>query len=161
MPLTSVQLDAWFTNAPPTEAQRVKHAAIDEVYKRVEATIAKQLVNLGKGPRHRLFEVEDHIRDEALEAISRAFRELAEVIDTHAPDSADKTAAFRCLRLSRSATNDLLVGTHAMALLERAGLSTDAAPITEKWALQLIDIVFVELAKARWQAVDAIAAGAT
>lgn len=40
--------------------------------------------------------------------VNLAAREFMVAIDTHAPDSADKTAAIRCVRLARNAANEAL-----------------------------------------------------
>ena len=44
----------------------------------------------------------------AYDEVSLAARMFIEVIDAQAPDSADKTAAIRCVRLARNAANEAL-----------------------------------------------------
>lgn len=58
-----------------------------------------------------------HAPDGFLE-VTRVMRELAEAINDNAPESADKSAAIRNVRLAREALNDLLsqVGTGSVVV---------------------------------------------
>jgi hypothetical protein len=128
MPLTPEQLDNWFTYHAPTPETAPKYAAI--VKAQLDADFA---VGVFASP-----DCDDpaHVRHDNINA---ALRDFAVVIDTNAPDSADKTAAIRCVRLARNAANE--------------------AVVNPKGAPRLIAISVTEIQKARWQANSAIACG--
>ena len=132
MPLTSDQLDNWFTYHAPTEETAPKYAAI----RAAEAACLKVIEEAWSGP------TTDRTAHDRVNAVMRAF---AEVIDKYAPDSADKTAAIRCVRIARNAANEELV------LIQSSG-GSGGNPAVER---QVND----NLRAARWQANSAIACG--
>lgn len=77
------------------------------------------------------------------DVINDALRQFAEVIDANAPDSDDKTAAIRCVRLARNALNE-----HIAACI--GGFPTHINCLAEAHR---------QLVLARWQANSAIACG--
>lgn len=82
-----------------------------------------------------------------INATTRAF---LVVIDTTAPDSADKTAAIRCARLARNAANE------AIQTCQREG----DTPIHRWTTVDVLEqMAHTEVTKARWQACSAIACG--
>jgi hypothetical protein len=128
MPLTAEQLDNWFTYHAPTEETTPRYAAIREAeaacvhgFNHVNACVDEP-AGVGYGN---------------INACARAY---AIAIDTNAPDSADKTAAIRCVRIARNAANEAVTKAGG----ERA---------------RLFAIANTELQKARWQANSAIACG--
>lgn len=129
MPLTSDQLDNWFTYHAPTEETAATHA---------EITAAKDLfVN----------EVVAAMTTEGLvldrfDKINKAARMYVETIDSVVPDCADKTAAIRCVRLARYAANEAIV---------QAGNETLAKHLAQVFAQNIL--------ASCWQANSAIACG--
>lgn len=75
--------------------------------------------------------------------VNSALRVFAETIDSNAPDSADKTAAYRCVRLARNALNE-----HIAASIN------DFQP-----RMNLLSEAVRQLVLARWQANSAVACG--
>lgn len=124
--LTTEQLDNWFTYHPPTDETRPKYAAILDAQR--AAALAFHNAP-GKADRSAAFF-----------DVNATTRFFVEVIDANAPDSADKTAAIRCVRLARNAINEALVSFDTEHRL-------------------LFDVAIAELLKARWQANSAIACG--
>jgi hypothetical protein len=125
MPLSAHDLDVLFTYHPPTDEQKPKYAAITEKERSL---------------RDRWDAVEPGTVTH--DDINRELREFVELIDTHCPDSADKAAAIRCVRVARNGLNEALV------------LWSKDQPFEAQWCW---DIAFAELRKARWQANSAIA----
>jgi len=134
--LPQVQLDNWFTYHPPTAETEPKYAAIraaeGEVYVRVTQTV---------------YEVGPDIK-QVYDEINRVTRRFAEVIDANAPDSADKTAAIRCVRLARNLLNEW-VTQRAKPVAGRDHNDVQALYVAAE----------MELRRARWQANSAIACG--
>jgi hypothetical protein len=126
--LTPEQLDHWFTYHPPTEETAPKYAAIQRGQLDADFGIAVSCAPDSPDP--------DAVRHGNINAVTRNF---VGIIDANAPDSADKTAAIRCVRLARNAANE--------------------AVTNPKGAPRLIAIAATELQKARWQANSAIACG--
>lgn len=127
MPLSPEQLDNWFTYHAPTEETAPKYAAI-------------RAAEIGCA-----LDIDDAIADDCdrsirFNRINAATRRFAEVIDANAPDSADKSAAIRCVRLARNAANEAIVAD-------------------EDHAADCRVICAQNLAAARWQANSAIACG--
>ena len=77
--------------------------------------------------------------------VNSALRVFAETIDSNAPDSADKTAAYRCVRLARNALNEHL-----------ATCFSDRVPPPR---INLLYEAQNQLVFARWQANSAVACG--
>ena len=75
--------------------------------------------------------------------VNGVLRAFAETIDSNAPDSADKTAAYRCVRLARNALNE-----HIAASIN------DFQP-----RINLLSEAIRQLVLARWQANSAVACG--
>lgn len=75
--------------------------------------------------------------------VNNTLRRFAEAIDAAAPDSADKTASIRCVRLARNALNE-----HIAACI--GGFPTHINCIAEAAR---------QLTLARWQANSAVACG--
>ncbi|NDE81318.1 MAG: hypothetical protein EB037_10450 [Actinobacteria bacterium] len=131
MPMTRAQRDNWFTYHFPTTETEPKHKAILEKERSVRLSIAQAF--------------HDGLVGAALyQLISNGCEAFAVLIDGLAPDSADKSAAIRCVRLAYDAYN------------EAATPVDGAANKNQTW---LIGIAEAELVKARWQANSAIACG--
>ena len=93
--MTSDQLDSWFTYHTPTEDTAPRYKAI----RAAELACA--------------MDIDDAIADDCdrsirFDRVNKATRTFAVVIDTNAPDSADKSAAIRCVRLARNAANEAI-----------------------------------------------------
>lgn len=125
--MTEAQREAWFTYHPPTEETAPKYAAI----RAAEAACAHGLT-MGIG----LVDEPPHVRFGHINSACEAF---AVAIDEQAPDSADKSAAIRCVRLARNAANEAVVDAAGAGRLQAMALT--------------------EIQKARWQANSAIACG--
>lgn len=69
---------------------------------------------------------------------SATFSAVARIVDETVPDSADKTAAIRCLRIAHASAME--VATVVMLNGDQDGLPG------------LVDIMSAEIAKAQWQA---------
>lgn len=135
MPLTSDQLDNWFTYHAPTGETGPKYIAITAM----ERTCAELLT----------------MPELTHDRVNATLRKFVELIDESAPDSADKTAAIRCVRIARNAINEAIVqatrsehpATHCLWVCEYDAVSLPCR------------IAIHELIKARWQANSAIACG--
>lgn len=92
--MTPEQLDNWFSHHAPTEETAPKYAAI----RAAEFECHK----LGAS----LTMAEYTATTDDYAAINATLRAFAEAIDANAPDSADKTAAIRCVRLARNCFNE-------------------------------------------------------
>lgn len=134
MSLTTDQLDNWFTYHPPTDEQKPKYAAIRDAELR-----CRDLEKHGTVTHDR---------------VNATLRDFVGVIDAHAPDSADKTAAIRCVRIARNALNEALVLCDIVANAAAPSLRGQAAVIDV-----LLDEAGRQLCLARWQANSAIACG--
>jgi len=129
--LTTEQLDNWFTYHAPTEETAPKYAEI----RKAESEAGQVMVAiLNNG---------DLV---AFQAINQAARTMVEVIDRCCPDSADKSAAIRCVRLARNAMNEALVVR-----------GDPFNPSSE--CIRLVKMAADDLTRARWQANSAIACG--
>lgn len=135
-----------FTYHPPTDETRPKYVAIAQAMSACLSAIEAMIPQA------------DGAKDlqPIFQAITGATHEFAKVINTQAPDSADKSAAIRCVRLARMAANEvvLLIATQ----------TSDDRPTSEAekgfaQAAQLGALCENELIKARWQANAAIACG--
>ena len=126
--MTEPQIKNWFEYHAPTPETEPKYAAI-------RACEADVLGGLG---------VVDACVDEppgvAYDNVNALCRRFAVCIDTNAPDSADKTAAIRCVRLARNAANEAVTKVGG----DRA---------------RLFALARTEIQKARWQAMSAVACG--
>lgn len=127
VPMTQEQLDNWFTYHATTDETAPKYAAI-----RAAEDACRHGLTMGIG----LVDEPAHVRFGHINAACRTF---ALVIDEQAPDSADKTAAIRCVRLARNAANEAVIDTAGAGRLQAVALT--------------------EIQKARWQANSAIACG--
>jgi len=128
--MTEEQLDHWFTYHPPTDETSPKYAAIAAAEIALALIFRDQthLVDAGESPN--------------FQEITYAIRGYADVINRDAPDSADKTAAIRCVRLGRMAANECLVAIKDCRKMA---------------AIELSKLAQAEWTKARWQACAAIA----
>lgn len=129
MPLTSDQLDNWFTYHAPTEETAPKYAAINAAKDLFVNEVVAAITTEGM--------VQDRF-----DKINKAARAFSETIDVNAPDSADKTAAIRCVRIARNAANEAIA---------QAGNE-----ILEK---HLAQVFAQNVLASRWQANSAIACG--
>ncbi len=125
-------LDSWFTYHPPTDEQKLKYTAIRAHEGKFGRVLAAALVA-----------IKEQNKDPDFESITTACRESADAINEHAPDSADKSAAIRCVRLAWIAANE--------ALLSAA--RKDDPTIT----MALAHGAIMDFTRARWQACAAIA----
>jgi hypothetical protein len=119
-----------FAYIPPNEVTAPKHAAI----RAAEVAARAAIQQIGGGSWQG-----DHAAQAAYTAINDACRDFYAVIQQHAPPSADRAAAERCVRLARMAANEAVT-----------------TPTPELLA-QCAD----NLRAARWQACAAIALGAS
>ena len=133
--MTKEELDNWFTYHPPTEETIPKYAAVRE---------AEDLCHQAFG-RMRLSVAEkcEVVTPADCAIINDVTRNFAEVIDAQAPNSADKSAAIRCVRLARNAANEHITS-------QVAGFPT-YFDLAAEFSRQLV--------LARWQANSAIACG--
>jgi hypothetical protein len=135
--MTPEQLDNWFSYHPPTEETAPRYAAIRSAEEACHVSIAfakkRQVCDDGGIPA-------DANVPALYAEINLRLRRFAEVIDANAPDSADKAAAVRCVRLARNCANEAIT----LNLLPDAFLWTQAQE---------------QLRLARFQANSAIACG--
>lgn len=124
--LLSDQLDNWFGYHAPTDETAPKYAAI---------RAAEESCVHGFNHVNACIDEPATVGYDNINACARAY---AVAIDMHAPDSADKTAAIRCIRIARNAANEAVT---------KAGGERG----------RLFAIANTELQKARWQACSAIA----
>lgn len=129
MPMTEDQRNNWFVYHAPTEETAPKYKAIREKERNVHLSITQGFYENLSGPP--LYDL-----------INKECQAFAVLIDEVAPDSADKSAAIRCVRLARNAYNEAATPTDG------------SANKNQTW---LIEIAEAELVKARWQANSAIA----
>ena len=124
-----------FEYQPPNEGTAPKHAAIRAAEAEARAAIHQQI---GGGTWHG-----DHAghydAQMAYTAINDACRLFYAAILEHAPPSADRAAAERCVRLARMAANEAVTATPTAELLELRRQCVD------------------NLRAARWQACAAVA----
>jgi aconitase B len=123
--LKQEQLDNWFTYHAPTDETRPKYEQITLAESRIQDELVEDV------------NIITH------DAINGTLRDFVVLIDSLAPDSADKTAAIRCVRIARNALNE--------AVMCRKN-DPDRARM-------LARIASDEIIKARWQANSAIACG--
>lgn len=133
-----------FRYIPPTDETAPKYAAIraatDETAREISTLLQIDRVTgahawQGDHPGH-------STKSDAFDAINRVTRALYLAIQEHAPASADRSAAERCVRLARMAANE------AIAAENKPG------SIASRIALE-------QLYLARWQACAAIALAST
>lgn len=128
-PYTDAQLDNWFTYHAPTEETAPKYAAIRAAADGLSAAAVKSMRGMALGGPLDYTSCTD------------AARNFVRVIGENCPDSADKTAAVRCVRLARNAFNEAVSDENlSMRATER-----------------LADLMAVQIYAARWQACSAIA----
>jgi hypothetical protein len=142
--LTPDQLDNWFTYHPPTEETAPKYAAVRAAEEDCHVTIGHLFSKGPNGPQVWDPEQVNVVLMGGNKAlgyaeVNRATRALAEAIDANAPDSADKSAAIRCVRLARNAMNEAIA--------------------TSNYPESLRSCAHENLRMARWQANSAIAGG--
>ena len=133
--MTDAQRAAWFTYHAPTEETAPKYAAIQSAENNVILDVTQT--------SYEGVDVQVLYR-----CINAACKRFAEIIDTYAPDSADKTAAIRCVRLARNLFNEWA--------------KESSRPTSEqRWSDPRVLFVAaeLELTKARMQANSAIACG--
>lgn len=132
--LTPDQLDNWFTYHPPTPETTPKYGAIRAAEQDVHTLLRGLRDEMGAGGK---------LAPTDCDKVNAVTRALAEVIDANAPDSDDKAAAIRCVRLARNATNEIIMRTFGGASYEEGAFT----------------VAHGEVTKARWQANSAIACG--
>lgn len=147
MPLTPDQLDNWFSYHAPTDDTTPRYAAIREAEQEfhMALTTALYVVRGGTGEERPLL-------PPLFDKVNAAARAFAVVIDGQAPDSADKTAAIRCVRLGRNFANEAIIA----AQTERRGDIPVHVWATSEFLRACAD---AEIVKARFQANSAIACG--
>lgn len=131
--MTSEHLDNWFSYHAPTDETAPKYAAIRETEQHVVQSITQaHFENVGTVALYG--------------CVNAACKRFAMVIDSLAPDSADKTAAIRCVRLARNLFNEW-------------GTQIGKEASKREWAnpQALFVAAELELCKARMQANSAIA----
>lgn len=113
--MTPDQLDNWFTYHPPTEETAPKYKSI----RAAEYRCAEDIADAGG----------NFTGAEAFSRINAATRTFAEVIDANAPDSADKSAAIRCVRIARNCANEAVIAeeSHRGDLLTMCAQNLTAA----------------------------------
>ena len=134
--MTQDQIDNWFTYHAPTDETAPKYQAIRDAEQACITDITQTHYEVG-GDIAQVYKY-----------INLNTRHFAEVIDANAPDSADKTAAIRCVRLARNLFNEWATQI--------------AKPTAERsWSDPrfLFSAAELELVKARFQANGAIACG--
>jgi hypothetical protein len=147
MPLTPDQLDNWFSYHAPTDDTTPRYRAIRDAEQALHMAMATTIyvVRGGTGEERPLL-------PPLFDEVNAAARALAVVIDGQAPDSADKTAAIRCVRLGRNFANEALV---AAQIERRADIPMHMWGTSEF----LLACASAEVVKARFQANSAIACG--
>jgi len=135
-------LDHWFNYHPPTPETSPKYAAILQAQNSCQNLIHEAL--------------ESYVPGGALQPlfteITGACHGFAQVINTMAPDSADKTASIQCVRIARMAANETL-----LLISKVSGTGSEEDFKVASRATELAAIAEAELLKARWQANSAIA----
>ena len=134
--MTEAQRNTWFTYHAPTPDTAPKYAAIRDAELAFVVNVTQTSYEVGP-------DVAQLYRE-----INRSAKHMAEVIDAAAPDSADKTAAIRCVRLARNLFNEWAT-QRALPLGQQAWVDISI----------LVTMAEIELAKARMQANSAIACG--
>ena len=157
MPLTTETLDLWFVGHPPTDETRPLYAAIrdaehalhTEVFNAVYVAGGRVIASYGTDLDALHEAARTVTAAELFDRVNASARAFAIAIDASAPESADKTAAIRCVRLARNAANEAVVA----ACAEQAGMPVRV------WASaqSLLNVAHAEIVKARWQANSAIA----
>lgn len=135
MSIDPTLLDVWFTYHAPTEHTLPRYAAI----RAAEATCASVSTAILNGGWHASYSV-----------VNATCRRFVEVIDENCPESADKTAAIRCVRLARNALNEALTILGSQPYTEVPYVVSNLCRVAEG-----------ELQKARWQACSAVACAVT
>lgn len=134
--MTEEEIKHWFSYHPPTDETMVKYDEIREAVKHCEETIATMLRSTAQFQDRQI----------PFKIVGEATLKVALTIFRVCPEGADRTAAIRCVRLSRMAINEALV-------LIFNGVS-ERQPLAFNEALRQFTS---ELQKARWQANAAIA----
>lgn len=109
--MTPEQLDNWFTYHPPTEETTPKYAAIRAAEEAAHVAIAH--VKAGRVWDADVANIVIPSDPAAYRRLGFAYvnevcKTLAMTIDANAPDSADKTAAIRCVRIARNCANEAI-----------------------------------------------------
>lgn len=107
--MTPDQLDNWFRYHAPTDETRPKYAAIRVAEEAAHVAIAH--VKAGRawdGDANGIVtpDTKADFQRLAYAYVNQTCRAFAVVIDQSAPDSADKSAAIRCVRLARNCVNE-------------------------------------------------------
>lgn len=126
----------WFTFTPPASAaDKDRHVAIRDA-ETVCATAISEAITVGDFP-----------------AITTATFAFATVINEQAPESADKTAAIRCVRIARMAANEAVLQARKIGTSKTEGQAADYIQA----ANQCGGLALQHLTLARYQASSAIA----
>jgi hypothetical protein len=126
---TQEQIDHWFGFHPPTEVTKPIFDALDAAAEVCRLSVQDATFPSAEVPKAARFA-----------AVAVSVQTFAQAINKAAPESADKTAAIRCLRLARMAAN-------------RAINAKGAAG--DRVALRALD----EIDGAHWNASAAVACG--
>jgi len=128
----------WFTFTPPVnEADKDRHVKIRDA-ETVCAEAVSNAITAGDFP-----------------AITTATFAFATVINEQAPESADKTAAIRCVRIARMAANEAVLQSRKIATAKTERQAGDLATV----ANQCGGLALQHLTLARYQASASIALG--
>jgi len=128
----------WFTFVPPsTPEEAAKHVAIRDA-ETVCAEAVANAITAGDFP-----------------AVTAATFAFATVINEQCPESADKTAAIRCVRIARMAANEAVLQSRKIATAKTERQAGDLATL----ANQCGGLALQHLTLARYQASASIALG--
>lgn len=173
MPMTQSQLDNWFTYHAPTTNEQEAEALYDTWRDQpgwvpwvaggnsdMQDLARTRSFGRATGPKYEAIRKAEHACWVSIQQgiyenlglpqlytlINEECKMFAVTIDNLAPDSADKAAAIRCVRLARNAFNECVT----------VPTNQDGKRDHLPW---LFTVAQVELVKARWQANSAIACG--
>jgi hypothetical protein len=143
MAATTEQFDNWFTYHAPTDETGPKYIAITDCEHECRDLFTHAITH---------------------DDINGKLRQFAELVDRLAPDSADKTAAIRCIRIARNALNEALMlaaksdRSKPPDVLDQYGARSIATG-PERAISLAATTARQQLMMARWQANSAIACG--
>ena len=173
MPMTQSQLDNWFTHHAPTTNEQEAEALYDTWRDQpgwvpwvaggnsdMQDLARTRSFGRATGPKYEAIRKAEHACWVSIQQgiyenlglpqlytlINEECKMFAVTIDNLAPDSADKSAAIRCVRLARNAFNECVT----------VPTNQDGKRDHLAW---LFTVGQTELVKARWQANSAIACG--
>lgn len=143
-----------FTYWPPSDAQRPRYKAINDAADTAEQALSVLLKGYLDGAQQRPIETDEEAFMKVCEATSAALLVLAETIEANAPASADRTAAIRCVALTRNAMNASFYTLKQATAMVREG--TDPRALLSAFE-GTSNAAITQLRFAVWQANTAIA----